>query len=235
MKKFNMSLPQKVSNMNVIANSMFHEIKVLIENYATDSDFEDLKYILKKILNYILLDKELARAITLKSYRHQLGFNKFTLHTFSDGSSLRLHFWDNKTITKEDIHSHCADFKSLIVHGSIVNNIYRLIEGADNQIFNYSFDVDKSMIVAKRAGYSAYELIESKFMNVTDYYFQSSQLLHNVNNVSLNTITISVWKEREFPALVLKEKCASAEDCNYTVCFSEKEMENKLNSILEIF
>jgi len=221
--------------MNAIANSMFHEIKVLIESYTTDSNFEDFKYSLKKLLSYILLDKESATAITLNSYRHQLGFNKFTLHTFSDGSSLRLHFWDDQAITKEDIHSHCAEFKSLIIHGSIVNNIYRLIDGVDNQIFNYSFDVDKSMIVAKRSGYGAYELIESKFINVTDYYVQPSQLLHNINNVSLNTITISLWKEREFPALVLKEKCASAEDCNYTVSFSEKEMKIKLNSILEIF
>lgn len=225
----------KLISESLKMNSIFNEIKIIIGSYSKTSDFKNIQLHLKKLLNFIVLNQELTRNIASNSYKHQLGFDKFTLHTFTDGSSLRLHFWNNSIDMKEDIHSHCSDFKSIILNGGLKNNIYELTNGTDRKVFNYSLDKQTETMIAGHIGDSGYKIIDSTFLNTSNFYTQASHFLHNISHIQQNTITISLWEKRESSALVLKEQGSSAEDCNCSNSFSESEMKHKFNLILEIF
>lgn len=214
---------------------MFANLRKLIENYENSCDFNSLYFALKEVLQTVVSDQELILKISSNSYEHQLGFDKFTLYTFDDEYSLRLHYWYNPINVKEDIHSHCADFKSVIMQGSFVNNIFTLNKGIDNKVFSYHFDNQLKKTVAKEKDLSDYKFINSKLLKTHDHYYQSSQVLHNINNISPNTITLSLWAKREYPALVLKKIDALPQDCNCSDIFTSNQVAERINFFLRNF
>lgn len=211
---------------------MFDEIRKLVESYNGENDFISLNLALKNLLGSIISDNEILSEIASNSYRHQLGFEKYNLYTFSDGFSLRLHYWHKPEYFKEDIHSHCADFKSIVIKGSLINNIFILKVGETSKIFSYHFDENKKISLANDQGKIGFELKEKKLLLTSDTYFQSNRLLHRINEVCENTITLSLWNNRDSSALVLKNLNSTPDDCNCTSKFKMSEVIEKFNFII---
>ena len=72
------------------------------------------------VLQEILETPELLLQVASQSYIHQLEFEKFVIAKSSSGRWLRIHHWPSKINLKDqDVHSHCANFASKILNGSL--------------------------------------------------------------------------------------------------------------------
>ena len=210
---------------------MFSNLRGIVENYNSTLDFTKLSSELKHILENLTLNKNVLDDIAANSYAHPLGFEKYILHTFEDDYCLRLHFWQNQNAMVGDIHSHCSDFKSIILLGSLTNNTYVLNKGDNHKLFIYLTNQLKENVVVEK-GTSDYLLTESQKINSKEYYFQKSELLHNLCNIDNNTLTLSLWSKRENPAIVLKNLNSKVEDCYYGSTFTSNQLLKKINLLL---
>jgi hypothetical protein len=73
------------------------------------------------------------------AYRHPNGFTKIRLTTLDDyGWTIRLHVWAERA-SDYDIHSHCWNFASRILAGSLTEETYTLAAGAGKySVYNCS-------------------------------------------------------------------------------------------------
>ena len=163
-------------------------------------------------LEAILEDYELLTAVARRSHRHQLGFFKYVLIASSSGS-LRMHYWDRAPDALEDIHSHCAHFRSRIVLGELTENLFGVTPGAKHSRFRYHFDENLRHSIAVADGMSGLNLLESRQLKAGDQYTKAPSELHSVSNVRPGTLTVSTWGERYSDALVFKSQGATSEDC----------------------
>lgn len=60
----------------------------------------------------------------MKIIQHPNGFLKVTIREEADGSSLRLHAWEDHIPDDLDIHQHRADFTSTVLEGSMNEEIW---------------------------------------------------------------------------------------------------------------
>lgn len=164
-------------------------------------------------LDAILEDDERLAAVARRSHRHQLGFLKYVLIAGSPGRCLRMHYWDRAPDALEDIHSHCANFRSRIVSGELTESSFELTSGAEHSRFRYHFDENLGHSVAVAEGMSGVSLLESRQLQAGDQYTKATSELHSVSNVKPGTLTISVWGDRYSDALVFKSQGATPEDC----------------------
>lgn len=185
-----------------------------------------------RYLDHLLGDPALTLAAAKRSHRHQLGFVKIVLAVDPAGPFLRLHFWDEESEAKEDIHSHCADFTSRVIIGHLLENSYKLAEGTEYACFLYSFDAANQCSLAIPVGYTGAEVVARRVMTVGDVYVKKSNELHNVGNVAKGTVTVSVWTARHSEALVLKsDTAAAAQDCSAEIGMSEASLRQILLSV----
>lgn len=164
-------------------------------------------------LEAILEDDELLNAVARRSHRHQLGFIKYVLIADSSGRCLRMHYWDRAPDALEDIHSHCAHFRSRIVLGELTENLFAVTPGAEHLRFRYHFDENLGHSIALADGMSGVSLLESRKLQAGDQYTKAPSELHSVCNVIPGTLTVSAWGGRYSDALVFKSQDATAEDC----------------------
>lgn len=211
-------------------------LESLIDEYDGSSDqFHLLTNELKNIIKEIISNDSEMKKILLDSYIHQLGFEKYTIQNLTNGKSIRLHFWPNKNSSKEDIHSHCASFKSIILNGTIKQNSYDLVTGTDTKTFLYTFDSQTRSSKAEETGLTSYKIRKSITLVKNNFYNQNYNLMHQVAETDSNTLTISLWEKREYPAIVLKELSSNTQDCTHTSNLSEEFLQRRLQKILELF
>lgn len=184
-------------------------------------------------MQLILADKELLNAAAARSYRHQLGFLKLVLMSKKNGRCLRLHFWDRPSTVIEDIHSHCADFTSRVVFGTIEESSFELTSGDSYARFRYRFDTTAGSSVAIKEGITGVRLRECRNIFRAGMYTKSANELHSVGNVEQGTVTVSAWEERNREAIVLKHIDAHAEDCFAISGMPPAEMLATLKNIME--
>lgn len=168
---------------------------------------------LLQCLDDLLSDEMLLAEVAKRSYRHQLGFLKFSLVVNDYGCGVRLHHWDSPNLRHEDIHSHCAHFQSRVVLGRLSENAYSLCDGQSHALFRYQFDELAGHSVAVACGSAGALLREQRTLTIGDSYRKRASDLHNVSDAEHGTVTVSAWGRRRCEALVLKPLGARAEDC----------------------
>ncbi|MEE4149183.1 hypothetical protein [Pseudomonas viridiflava] len=185
-------------------------------------------------LDSLLEDDVLMAEAARRSHRHQLGFLKIVLLAEGAGPSLRVHVWDQKASSLEDIHSHCAIFSSRVVAGGLTENLYGLSLGANYARFRYRFDPGMKCSVAAADGLTSVSLLERNIRLSGDVYTRGPDELHNVTDVLTGTITISAWQSRNAEALVLKsDKASSPQDCSTQIGMPEAELRLVICNIKE--
>jgi len=168
---------------------------------------------LRLLLESLVADPGALAVAASHSHRHQLGFVKIVVQIEDSGECLRLHLWDKPIEMEEDIHSHCASFKSRIVLGEITENVFRLVPGNSHAMFDYRFDASVGHAVADEVGPTGVKIISSKVIKAGEIYAKRSGDLHNVSHAAEGTVTVSSWACRDSPALVIKDSGALAADC----------------------
>lgn len=185
-----------------------------------------------RYLDHLLGDPALMLAAAKHSHRHQLGFVKVVLAAEATGACLRLHFWDEESEAKEDIHSHCADFTSRVILGQLSENSYELEKGAEYACFRYRFDATNRCSLATAVGHTGAKISASRIMAAGDIYLKKSNELHNVDNAAKGTLTVSAWTARNTEALVLKsDTAAAAQDCSAEIGMPEVNLREILLSV----
>lgn len=208
----------------------------LIDVYDGSSDqFHILTNELKNIIKNIIFNENEMKKTLSNSYIHQLGFEKYTIQNLTNGKSIRLHFWPNSDSSKEDIHSHCASFKSIIINGAIKQNSYDLVIGKNMKKFLYKFDSNTNSSIAKGTGLTSYKVRESITLVKKNFYKQNYLSLHQVSETDSSTLTISLWEKREYHAVVLKQLSDVAEDCTCTSNLSKEFLKERFQQFLELF
>lgn len=178
---------------------------------AVVSDASDMA--LLSCLDLLLTDQQRLTEAARLSYRHQLGFCKFVLMHDDAGRCLRLHVWDSPFAVQEDIHSHCAHFRSRVVFGSLTENSFDLVLGDSHSRFRYNFDASVGRSVAVTDGVTGVCLRKRRTLSRGDTYSKQALDLHSVSGAVQGTVTISAWDSRHSEALVLKTRSAQPEDC----------------------
>ena len=180
--------------------------------HAAVSDKSNLT--LLHYINMVLSSEKLVSEVALRSYKHQLGFMKYVLLVDGEGRSLRIHHWDTvDSGRQEDIHSHCAEFVSRVIHGALTENSFVSVQGNSYARFRYRFDHILNRSVAEPDGQSEAILRTSQPLQAGDIYHRAPSDLHNVSRVAQGTLTVSAWNQRNHDALVLKNPGARSEDC----------------------
>ena len=187
---------------------------------------------LLSLISILLNDDRQIMEVARQSYRHQLGFLKFSLIN-EGGKNLRLHFWDEQLEGLEDIHSHCANFHSRIVLGSLTENCYDLVCGNSHSRFRYQFNSIEGHSEAIADGFTSVHLKGRRVLLEGETYMKKSFELHNVHNVAKGTITISAWNVRDREALVLKEPNAHVNDCMVNAGMQPSDVKNILQKIMK--
>lgn len=205
------------------------------------SDWQAIEDVVQDVSNLALLrcvssllgDEGLLAEAARRSYRHQLGFFKYVLMVDEAGSCLRVHLWDSASTVQEDIHSHCARFRSRVVFGKLSENSFELVPGASHARFRYHFDVGLGHGIAVEDGLTGVYLRESRALLAGDMYYKDTMELHNVSDVEPGTLTVSAWEIRESEALVLKGLGSCPEDCLASVGISVESFRAALHYIKE--
>lgn len=205
------------------------------------SDWQAIKEVVQDVsdsallrcVNSLLGNEDLLAEAARRSHRHQLGFFKFVLMVDEAGSCLRVHMWDSASTTQEDIHSHCAHFRSRVVFGKLSENSFELVPGTSHARFRYRFDKNAGHSVAVADGLTGISLRDSRVLLAGDTYYKGSMELHNVSDVEPGTLTVSAWEMRLGEALVLKDVGACAEDCLAPVGMQAEQLRFALKYIKE--
>lgn len=157
-------------------------------------------------------ERALSQAASL-SYRHQLGFEKYVLVTQPSGACLRMHYWSGVSIAEEDIHSHCADFRSLLLLGQLTEQKFSMIAGDTHSAFRYRFDAVRGESEISVDGVTAIQESQARTLMAGDSYTNSAESLHRVSAVKPGTVTVSSWGPRLHDAVVLKPSNQPADPC----------------------
>lgn len=180
-------------------------------------------------LEYLLGNEEELALAAKRSHRHQLGFMKYVLFSDQAGRTLRLHVWDRKNVTPEDIHSHRVDFFSRIVQGRLVENSFSIIPGHSHARFLYQTHVGESCS-AESNGRVSIQKTGTRTLVTGDIYLSPTTSLHNISDFDIGTTTISFWGIPEAAATVLKKGSASARDCLVEQGISIQQLRKALQS-----
>ena len=186
----------------------------------------------RALLDYLeyLLGNEAELALAAKrSHRHQLGFMKYVLFSDHAGRTLRLHVWDRKNVTPEDIHSHRVGFCSRIVQGRLVENSFSTTSGESHACFLYRTHVGEPCS-AESNGRVSIQKTGTRTLMTGDMYASPVASLHNISDFDIGTMTISFWGIPEAAATVLKEGSAHASDCLVEQGISTQKLRKALQS-----
>lgn len=211
------------------------ELEKLIKSYdGSEENYQILILELKQVLKVFISDWDHLQHISSNSYIHQLGFEKYTIYNSVLGKTIRLHFWPGSKAYKDDIHSHCASFKSVILNGSIKQNTFELTDGKNQKKYLYFFDPISSSNKAKLMGLTGSKIKDTCTYTKKEFYNQKYNSLHQVIETNENTLTISIWDKKENPAMVLKELSSEAQDCTCTISLSEQFIVERFQLFLEL-
>jgi hypothetical protein len=156
------------------------------------------------LLDRVTSDEAALAGVASASYRHQLGFEKYVLQTNTSGACLRLHHWERDLSEDEDIHSHCASFKSTILLGRLSQDEFILDRGHTHTMYRYRFDAVKGESEAHECGFCSVRRAGRRDLWSGDEYTLQASVLHRVTSVAPGTVTVSLWEPRQHDALVLK-------------------------------
>jgi hypothetical protein len=123
---------------------------------------------------------------------------------------IRLHFWPNYLPGYDtDIHSHCADFTSKIISGSLLSAEYENEDhGASFFEHEYLFDSTAKHSYSTIRGKTNLRMINKIKLDKGCIYSQSFDKLHQTLEVSAGTLTLSIWGKRDHSARVLRKNKA---------------------------
>lgn len=166
-----------------------------------------------------LRDNKSLGTLAANSYTHQLGFDKFLLSSSTANNIwLRMHYWPESINGHDsDIHSHCADFTSKVLAGSLSSLEYDRIENGPPYFeYEYSFNIEKGESSSKFKGQAF--LIETgrKKISPGTTYSLSAEKLHQTTDVAAGTITISIWGSRNQSATVFRNTTVNGSDVRRT-------------------
>lgn len=190
----------------------------------------------RSLLNKILHNEHLLESTARHSYVHQLGFEKYVLAQSEDGCCLRLHYWPEEGFQNatEDIHSHCANFVSSILRGTLTHRVYELKPGSSHSVYSYQFDSDSNCSSAHRSGFTSATPMQDFAYKPGETYVIEAEILHQVTNVEPGTITVSAWGPRRTNAIVIKPAPASTGPCNCNAGLPVGEVRDRLKKIMEL-
>lgn len=184
-------------------------------------------------LDRLLTDERLLTEAASRSYRHQLGFRKFVLMADDVGRCLRMHVWDRPFVVQEDVHSHCANFHSRVVLGSLSEHSFDLVVGDSHARFRYRFDSSAGHSVAVKDGLTGVCLRKRRTLSQGDTYSKQAFELHSVSSAEQGTVTVSAWDLRNSEAMVLRPRGAQPEDCTASSGMPISEIRVALRNVLE--
>lgn len=212
----------------------------MVPNSTTE---ERMEQVVKDLSNRLLLERIeqiLREPKTLldtarDSYRHQLGFLKITLQRDVEGRALRLHIWDNNSITSDDVHSHCADFISRVISGELQEREFKLVSGDGFTRFSYRFDTQAGHALAHKEGTTDVLQTSERSLLAGTTYRRGANELHTTSALKNDTITVSAWGVRTSAAIVVKPIGASSEDCGAATGMRPDDVKILLMNIRERF
>jgi len=204
--------------MTMFANT--HEAPFTVSEVQADKS----NNLLAQILEQAEKDDVEFNNILSRSYRHQLGFVKIPLIDDGVNGCLRLHVWDEVSLKKEDIHSHCADFTSRVLNGLLIENLFSLKEGATHSLFRYRRNEKTQRFDISSEGVAEALKEDSRKIELGQTYERYAGQIHNVEYAAPGTITLSAWGRRRESALVLKNTGAVPDDCSMVYPISKNEL-----------
>ncbi len=127
---------------------------------------------------------------------HPLGFYSFSLGNVTDQIALRLHIWASDAKVQDDnllIHNHTFNFKSLVLHGTIINNTYKVQESQFDdagELFRVEYMEGSSMLTKLPGRY--YLIPETtQVMQMGEYYsVESTEFHESINSSEQFSVTI---------------------------------------------
>jgi hypothetical protein len=187
----------------------------------------------RDILEDILGRPDKLREVANSSYIHQLGFEKYVLTESSGGAALRLHFWPKGSQgVAEDIHSHCARFRSTIISGALTSQRHVAVTGGTHMAYKYRFNRSAGQSEVIALGPTSVTSGTISTYQKGDSYKFDLDAMHRVTEVSPGTSTISRWDERVADAIVVKELNARPEDCHRTAGMDVQFVQRRITQIL---
>lgn len=193
------------------------------------------KLVLHRLLSEILADQERLEEVARHSYRHQLGFEKIILANGVDGGCFRMHFWPTSASARmEDVHSHCASFKSFVVLGGMNQQIFKLESGAEFVAYSYRFNERLGRSEMSCARDVSLRFLHEVHISEGVEYFVDSKMLHKVVDVIPGTITFSRWGGRKDDAVVVKNRDIVIDDCVRYSGMSVSDVRQCLANVMEL-
>lgn len=136
---------------------------------------EKLCFFLKELLK----DEQQLVKISRKSYLHGNGFLKIIL--LDNGYKLRLHIWFPEQYCEENIHDHRWSFASLILIGSLKNEIWCDNEnGISLREYIYHAETENNVSKKIEIGYHNFCLEKTDVYTKGQRYFMSKEKLHRI-------------------------------------------------------
>jgi hypothetical protein len=159
----------------------------LINNNINDND------ILLKTIKYVLSNDELCLKNKKKSFFHNLGFIKLVLLNLNDNSQIRLHIW-LQGIYNETPHTHPWNFKSRVLIGSIVDNVYSELTTTHKPFSKQACisSFKKNGYKFKNLEYTDLKQISSNKYQINSIYSHNYSDIHLTTDIEPNTITLCV-------------------------------------------
>lgn len=131
----------------------------------------------------------------MKVLDHPHGFLKIVLREKPDGSSYRIHVWDELERDRRDIHQHRGDFTSEVIEGSMAEEIYDYEDCADGgyvrlftecrQDDSGAYHIDDTAVSRCRV-----RLVRTEQHKAGETYFRGARDLHRVIAVTVPLITL---------------------------------------------
>lgn len=125
------------------------------------------------------------------SYVHENGFAKITFCSSNGGRlQARLHLWqDNYAIS--NIHTHCFDLHSTILHGCLVDRLYcESKDGVETPKFLYTRRKDRQNYPLESIGNARLMLTEAIVRRAGDQYAHRYDTIHSSEPVTREVITL---------------------------------------------
>lgn len=156
-------------------------------------DKNNLNITLYSIINTILNDDNICNYNKNKSFFHSLGFIKLVLLNLENNSQIRLHLWLKGDFLQTP-HTHPWNFKSRILNGQLIDEIYDESNINSKKFNKYQC---KSSFIKNGHKFEKLENIYLKTIS-TNTYKKNDIYSHDFNNIHLtsytesNTITLCI-------------------------------------------
>jgi hypothetical protein len=137
----------------------------------------------RAIISAIVNDEQLLQQAINRSSIHNNGFLKLILVS-NPNYQLRLHVWDTREsefAVQESVHSHTADFASVIVHGGYRHEVFRESTTGENY-FSYRYHASRGArsFTLTSTGPKHLQRVSDAYLQEHTVYTLAGDILHRV-------------------------------------------------------